>query len=395
MNETPVNTSTPNGAQAPDGAPPQGGLKGTLRGALIGCGFFARNHLNAWHDLGGVEIVALCDADAGRLDAAGRDFGIERRYADAAEMLSTEKLDFVDIATTVASHRPLVELAASHRVAAICQKPFAASLEDAQAMVAACEQAGVRLMVHENFRWQPAIQAVGHALARGAIGTPFWGRVSFRSAFDVFSGQPYLMQGKRFIVEDLGIHILDVARFLFGDVKTLSATIARVNPSINGEDVTTALMSHASGVTSVVDCSYATVLPRELFPQTLIEVDGSLGTLRLMADFELQIHTRVGTQVERCVPQRFSWSQSPWENIQQSVSNIEAHWVDCMRSGQEPATSGRDNLKTLALVEAVYLSARDQATVTLADLESQGSAGVRAQAGFTSAREALAAQPGP
>jgi predicted dehydrogenase len=365
-----------------------------LRGALIGCGFFARNHLNAWRDLEEVEIVALCDADAGRLAAAGDDFGIERRYTDAAAMFRAETLDFVDIATTVASHRPLVELAAAHRVAAICQKPFAASLEDAYAMVTACERAGVPLMVHENFRWQPAIQAVGQALADGAIGTPFWGRVSFRSAFDVFSGQPYLMQGKRFIVEDLGIHILDVARFLFGDVKTLSATIARVNPSINGEDVATALMSHESGVTSVVDCSYATALPQELFPQTLIEVDGAQGTLRLMANFELQIHTRAGTRIERCLPQHFSWSQPPWENIQQSVSNIEAHWLDCLRTGREPATSGRDNLKTLALVEAVYLSARDQAAVTLADLELPASAGMRAQAGFTSARDALAAQPG-
>lgn len=89
-------------------------------------------------------------------------------------------------------------------------------------MVAACERASVPLMVHENFRWQPAIQAVGRALRDGAIGAPFWGRVSFRSAFDVFSGQPYLARNERFIVEDTGIHILDIARFLFGDATRLT-----------------------------------------------------------------------------------------------------------------------------------------------------------------------------
>ena len=73
-------------------------------------------------------------------------------------------------------------------------------------------------MVHENFRWQSAIRAVGAIVERGEIGAPFWGRVSFRSAYDVFSGQPYLATGERFIIEDLGIHILDIARFLFGDV---------------------------------------------------------------------------------------------------------------------------------------------------------------------------------
>ena len=168
------------------------------------------------------------------LKIVGDQFGIDRRYADAAEMLAEEKLDFVDIATTVGSHRALVELAAAHRLPAICQKPFAPTLEDAKAMVAACEKAGVPLMVHENFRWQSPIQAVKAVLDSGEIGEPFFGRVSFRSGYDVFSGQPYLAEGKRFIVEDLGIHILDVARFLLGDVKALTARTAPRQPEDQG-----------------------------------------------------------------------------------------------------------------------------------------------------------------
>src|SRR5258706_7256592 len=316
----------------------------TFRGALIGCGFFARNHLHAWRETEGAEIVALCDADRDRLEAAGKDFGVERLYTDAAAMLREAQPDFVDIATTAASHRPLVELAARAGVAAICQKPFAPSLADARAMVAACERAGVPLMVHENFRWQAAIQAVGRALRDGAIGAPFWGRVSFRSAFDVFSGQPYLAQNERFIVEDLGIHILDIARFLFGDVERLSATTSRVNPAISGEDVATVLLSHESGVTSVVDCSYASRLSNELFPQTLIEVDGAQGTLRLSADYRLEIHDRDGTRNEVVAPPSLSWTSAPWEAIQGSVLSIQRHWIACLRSGAETATSGRDNL---------------------------------------------------
>ena len=173
----------------------------------------------------------------------------------------SEKLDFVDIATTAPSHRPLAELAASHGVAVICQKPFASTLEDAKAIVAACDRASVPLMVHENFRWQSPMQKVKAILSSGMIGEIFWGRVSFRSAYDVFSGQPYLAEGKRFIVEDLGIHALDVARFLFGDALNVSARIKRVNPKIKGEDVATMLLDHGNGVASVVDCSYATQLP--------------------------------------------------------------------------------------------------------------------------------------
>jgi predicted dehydrogenase len=332
-------------------------LSKNLRGALIGCGFFSRNHLHAWRDIEGVEIVALCDTDSERLKATATEFGIERTYTDASAMVAGERLDFVDIATTVRSHRSLVEMAARAGIAVICQKPFASSLNDAKAMVSACDAAHVPLMIHENFRWQPAIQSVGKILESGAIGTPFWGRVSFRSAFDVFSGQPYLAEGARFIVEDLGIHILDIARFLFGDVRRLTASTTRVNASINGEDVATMLMTHASGMTSIVDCSYATSLPEELFPQTLIEVDGSVGTLRLMSDYRLQVHTPDGTSVETVAMPDLGWTSSPWQAIQSSVYAIQEHWVDCLRTGRQPATNGRDNLQTLALVEATYASA--------------------------------------
>ncbi len=71
-------------------------------------------------------------------------------------------------------------------------------------------------------------------LDSGEIGEPFFGRISFRSGYDVFSGQPYLAEGKRFIIEDLGIHILDIARFLLGDVATLTARTQRVNPDDQG-----------------------------------------------------------------------------------------------------------------------------------------------------------------
>lgn len=335
-----------------------------LRGALIGCGFFARNHLHAWAQLPDVQIVALCDTRADVLARTAQEFGVARTYTSAHALFAAGDIDFVDIATTVQSHRELVQAAAAARVPCICQKPFATTLADAQAMVDACERAGVPLMVHENFRWQTPVQAVSAAIARGEIGKPFWARVSFRSAYDVFTTQPYLAEGDRFILEDLGIHILDIARFLFGEVDTLSASTARINPRIRGEDVATLLMRHESGVSSVVDCSYATALPEENFPQTLIEVDGDKGTLRLDAGYRLTLHAP-GEATKRlgCEPPLHAWAQRPWHNIQDSVLNIQAHWLDCLRTGRAPQTSGADNLQTLRLVEAAYASAARQQAV--------------------------------
>jgi predicted dehydrogenase len=339
-----------------------------FKGALIGCGFFAVNQMHGWRDLADVDIVAICDRDPERLRIVGDDFGVERRYQSAGAMFADGGFDFVDIATTVGSHRALVELAASHSIPAICQKPFAPTLEDGKAMVAAAQTAGIPLMIHENFRWQTPILAVKAVLDSGAIGDPFWGRVSFRSGFDVFSGQPYLAKGNRFIIEDLGIHSLDIARFLFGDASRMTARTRRINPDIAGEDVATMLLDHDNGITSIVDVSYATKLPQEPFPETFVEIDGSKGTLRLGKDYKLIVHGPDGTTEAVVAPNLLPWASRPWHNIQESVALIQKHWIERLATGQEPDTSGHDNLKTFALVEAAYLSAERGETIALGDL---------------------------
>ncbi|WP_341234133.1 Gfo/Idh/MocA family oxidoreductase [uncultured Sulfitobacter sp.] len=338
-----------------------------MKGALIGCGFFAQNQLHAWRDIDGVEIVALCDQDAERLAQTAADFDITRTHRDAAEMFAKGGFDFVDIATTVPSHLPLVKMAAEAGVHIICQKPFAENLTDARAMVAAADAAKKTLMVHENFRWQSAIQAALYVVKSGSIGDPFFGRFSFRSGYDVFSGQPYLAEGARFIIEDLGIHILDIARAFLGDADRIAATTKRINRNIKGEDVATMLLTHKGGATSVVDCSYATRRKPETFPQTLLEIDGTEGTVRLDAGYQLTVTGKETHSVD-VAPPVLPWAQKPWHNIQESVLTIQQHFVDCVSKGRAPQTSGADNLQTLALVEAAYLSAAEGRTVRLSEL---------------------------
>jgi predicted dehydrogenase len=97
-----------------------------LRAGLIGCGFYASNHLNAWRELKEeVELAAVCDLEPEKSRAAAAAFGVPSWYTDAAVMMEEERLDFVDIVTTMPAHNPLVLLAARHRLPAIVQKPFA------------------------------------------------------------------------------------------------------------------------------------------------------------------------------------------------------------------------------------------------------------------------------
>lgn len=330
---------------------------GQLRGGLIGCGFFAQNHLHAWAGVDGAGLAAVCDRDRTKAEAAAAKFGIPAVYDDAAAMLAAERLDFVDIATTMPTHRPLVELAARHRVAAICQKPFAPTLADCIAMVDACKAAGVPLMVHENFRFQTPLMAVQAVVNSGRLGRLTFGRVSFRTAYDIYAGQPYLAEEERFIILDIGVHILDVARVLMGEIDRLACVTASVRPGLKGEDSCTILTRHANGAACVVDGSYASRQDPDPFPETLIEIDGSTGTLRLGRHYQLVVVDADGTERLDVSPALLPWAQKPWHGAQESVLTTQQHFVDCLCSGREPATSGADNLKTFAACEAAYRSA--------------------------------------
>ena len=328
-----------------------------LRGVLVGCGFFAANHLHAWSDLEGIEIAAVCDRDRGKAEAAAARFGIARAYDDAEQMLRTEKPDFVDIVTTAASHRELVELAAAQGVPAVCQKPFALDTADARAMVEACAGAGVPLMVHENFRWQSPLMAVKEAMERGVIGDPTYARIQFRHAYDIYANQPYLLNEKRLAIMDLGIHLLDLARYFLGEATHLHCRTQRIDSRVAGEDSGVIVLDHVGGAVSLVDFSFATRLEPDPFPQTLVRIEGDKGTIELEQGYHLSVSApghRETTDVEPAVP---GWGGKPWHVIQESVANIQRHWLDCLGTGREPATSGRDNLRTIDLVFKAYESA--------------------------------------
>ena len=326
-------------------------------GALIGCGFFARNHMHAWNEVEGADIVAVCDTDANRARAFAQEFDAAA-FVDAATMMRETKLDFVDIVTQPKSHRSLVELAAAHRLPIVCQKPLAREPEDARAMVRACATADVPLMVHENFRWQKPMRALKTEAAD--LGELFFGRISFRSAYDVYRNQPYLAEDPRFIIADLGVHLLDLARFFFGEVEALTCVTQRIHPAIKGEDVATILLKMRSGATCLVDLSYATQLETDLFPQTLVTLEGRAGCITLGPHYALTTVRGRETTHRILTPPLYSWSQPVFEFVQDSVVTAQQHWIDCLRTGQETETSGSDNLKTLALVFGSYQSAETE-----------------------------------
>src|SRR3990170_3328270 len=278
-----------------------------LRFAIIGTGFWANFQIPAWMELEGIELVALYNRTILKAEAIARKFNVPGVYDDAQKLLENEKLDFVDIITDVDTHKVFTELAAKKGVAVICQKPMAPKLSIAKEMLATCEKYKVPFFIHENWRWQAPIRKMKELLNSGVIGNPFKARVSFCSAFPVFENQPFLAELDEFILTDIGSHILDVCRFLFGEAATLQAHTATVNPKIKGEDVANVFMKMENDISCYAEMSYASILEYEAFPQTFILVEGEKGSLNLTRDYEIHVTRRSITEVAKAAPEMYLW----------------------------------------------------------------------------------------
>jgi D-apiose dehydrogenase len=332
-----------------------------LRFAIFGTGFWSRFQLAAWQELPGVECVALYNRTVAKAEALAREFGVPAVYGDAEALLDQEELDFVDIITDVDTHSWFVHLAAQRGLPVICQKPMAPTLEVAEQMVATCQAAGVPFFIHENWRWQTPIRQFKRLLDEGRIGEPFRARIHYCNSFPVFQNQPFLKTLEQFILTDIGSHILDTARFLFGEAESLYCQTHRIHADIKGEDVATVVMDTDTGMTVVCEMSYASRTEHERFPETFILVEGQKGSAELAPDYWIRITTADGTHARRYPPPRYAWADPAYDLIHASIVPCNADLLQALQGRGQAETTGADNLHTMRLVFGSYASAaRDQ-----------------------------------
>jgi predicted dehydrogenase len=285
-------------------------------------------------------------------------FNIPQVYDHPETLLQQESLDFIDIITEIDAHAPLVLLAAQYKIPVICQKPMAPNLATAEAMVAACQAAGVPFYVHENWRWQTPIRALKRLLAEDSIGRVFRARIEMISGFPVFRNQPLLRTLEHFIITDLGSHTLDTARFLFGEAHHLYCQTRKIHPDIAGEDVATIMLEMGGQTTVTIHMAYAeNYLEREAFPQTSFFLEGEKGSIELAPDYWLRLTTQHGTFSRRVPPPRYPWADPAYDVVHASIVPCNADLLAGLKGERAAETTGEDNLKTVRLVFAAYDSA--------------------------------------
>jgi predicted dehydrogenase len=312
----------------------------------------------------GAECVALCDRDRGKAEALARERGVTGVYTDVVEMLDREKPEFLDIITDVTGHVPCALEAFARGIPTITQKPMAPSLAEAEAIAARAREAGVPFFVHENWRWQAPLRAVKEVLDAGTIGPPFRARITMVSGFPVFINQPGLKDQERFLLADMATHILDTARFFFGEPQSLYCHAQQVHADIKGEDVATVMMKMGGQTTVVCEMGFPeNHLENDFFPETFLLVEGARGSIELSPHFWLRVTTAEGTHARRVPPPRYPWANPDYDVVHASMVACNTNLLGAIRGEGAAETTAEDNLKTLRIVEAAYDSAANDEVV--------------------------------
>lgn len=338
----------------------------TLRLALIGCGYFAQFHAEAWSRLP-VQVVALCDADRAKAEATARLFPAARIFTDAATMLDEAQPELVDIATPPDSHAALVALCAARRLPAICQKPLAPDWPTAVAIVETAERAGIPLIVHENFRFMPWFAEADRLVRDGAVGEPL--DISFRLRSGDGQGpdaylarQPYFRTMPRFLVHETIIHLIDVFRMMLGEVAGVFARLRSLNPAIVGEDAATVVFAFAEPRRQgIVDGNRLLDHPSDDPRMTngVLLVEGTAGQLRLDGHGRLFLRPQRGVEREHA----YAWEKRGYggDCVFRQCAAALAH----VATGAPVPNLARAWLRNMEIEEAIYRSAGEGRFVTV------------------------------
>lgn len=331
-----------------------------LRGVCVGAGYFSHYQYVAWQRIPEVRIVAAVNRSIDRAREVAAKFGVPRAagWSELPALLDAEKPDFIDIITPPETHLEVVRLAAERGLAIICQKPLAPTWDEAVAVVETAQRAGVRFMVHENWRWQPWYREIKRQLDAGALGELFAIAVRMRMgdgwpADAYLARQPFFRKYPRLLVHETGVHFLDTFRFLAGEITSVYARLQKRNAAIAGEDAGQIVCGFASGATALLDASRYneadTADPRYTFGT--VRVDGRKGHLEL--DTEANLTLKPLGEPSR----KLEYPHERRGFAGDCVYFVQRHFVGAMLSGAAFESTGEDYLRTVALVEACYRSA--------------------------------------
>jgi UDP-N-acetyl-2-amino-2-deoxyglucuronate dehydrogenase len=335
--------------------------------AIVGCGRISKHHIDAIAKVDGLEVGAVCDVIPERAKEVGEALGVPS-YTSLEKMLAAEKADIVTICTPSGLHPDHGVIAAKAGKHVITEKPMAVSIEAADRLIEACDQAGVRLFVVKQNRLNPPIQLLKSAIDKKRFGRIFLANVTVRwqrpqEYYDAESWRgTWAYDGGAFMNQ--ASHYVDLVQWLIGPVESVMAKTATQARRIEAEDSGAAVLQFANGAIGVIEVNVLTY-PRNF--EGSLTIMGETGTVKIG-----------GTAVNKVEHWSFAEYDDDDKLVETGTINTNPPTVygfghegyyrnvlDVLNGAAPAGTDGRAGKKSLELILAIYESARTRRNVEL------------------------------
>jgi UDP-N-acetylglucosamine 3-dehydrogenase len=334
-----------------------------VRIGIIGAGKIAeRLHLPGYKEVAEAEVVAICDLKKNKADRLAEMFKIPAVYTDYKKMIQEAGIDAVSVCTPNYLHAEMTIFAANNKKQVLVEKPMSISLAAMKAMIASAKKNNVLLMVEQSQRFDAAHQALKEILESGVLGqfVSVRGKIGHAGPENWSDDSPWFFDKKLSgggVSVDVGIHILDLIRFITGrDVKNVAATMANlVKKQYDLEDSVEAVVNFTDGTMGVFSTSWCT----NPYEQT-VTVYGNKGRATVwhggteggkrLSGYYVDLANPYGGNIEikTTIPEKPK-TGSPVQ-----------HFVDCCQGKTKCISDGTSGMKSMAVMLAAFKSAKSK-----------------------------------
>lgn len=327
----------------------------TIRVACVGAGYFSQFHYGSWARIEGVTLVGSCDHDIEKARATGLP-----AFDDLEVMLRETAPDLIDVILPPMGQAAVIRTALAAGIKTlICQKPFCNDLAEAEEIIALAKAHGARLIIHENFRFQPWYRAIKTAMDDGVIGTVQ--QITFRLRPGDGQGpqayldrQPYFQKMEKLLIHETGVHFVDTFRFLLGNPTAVYADLRKMNPVIAGEDAGYVVFDHANDARALLDgnrhLDHSATNLRRTMGEGLVE--GTLGTLSLTGDGAVHLRKHSDLELIEILPPDTHDGFGG-----DCVHHLQSHVISGLLHGREFENEAAEYLQVIRIEKAIYASA--------------------------------------
>ena len=327
-----------------------------VRLGIIGAGGIVQiQHLPFLREYSAVELVAICDIDRLKASALAKKFGIEYVYRQADDVFKRDDIDAVLISTPNNSHMPMALAAFAAKKHVLIERPIARNRNEAERMVKAAEQAGCSLMVAMNHRFRPDSLILQNLISKDELGEVYHINAAWMRRKTV-SPRPAWMLDPKFsgggVMMDLGIQMLDLCLWLLGnpEVESVKAKCYNSIYKAKVEDHAGVCLSLENGKSIILQVAWDIPSSHTIAFTT---VHGETGTAWLNP---LRINRELHGQMMELSPGN---QYNRMELYERSYENEVKHFIESVRDGRQPVSSGSESLKVMKAIEMIYRSAAE------------------------------------